>query len=85
MQNRSILRNAINDSESGLGKTSRQAFSDMKDMYEAQNGIMTKAKVDTKLAPSKVSQALNSRTGKIVKGVVKYGVGAELVKKGLGL
>ena len=65
MQNRSILRNAINDSENGLGKTSQQAFSDMKDMYEAQNGIMSKAKIETEAAPSKFSQLADSKPVKI--------------------
>lgn len=85
MQNRSILRNAINDSENGLGKTSQQAFSDMKDMYEAQTGIMSKAKVETAAAPSKISQAYNSPKGKIVRNVIKAGIGIEAGKKLLGL
>lgn len=56
LQNRSVLRSAINDSESGMGQTSRQAFSDMKDMYEGQNGLLSKAKIETKAAPSKITQ-----------------------------
>lgn len=55
LQNRSILRNAINDAKSGMGKTSQQAFSDMHDMYEGQNGILNKAKVETTGKPSKFS------------------------------
>lgn len=45
LENRKVFSDAINDAENGLGQTSRQAFSDMRDMYEAQNGLLSKAKV----------------------------------------
>lgn len=67
LQNRAVLRDAINDASSGLGKTSQTAFSQMKDMYEAQNGIMSKAKIVTEGAPSKVSQFIKSPKGKALK------------------
>jgi hypothetical protein len=85
LQNRAILRSAITDTENGLGKTAQQPFSDMRNMYEAQNGILSKAKVEAKVQPSKLKQAYDSTTGKVVRKVVKYGVGAEVVKQGLGL
>lgn len=47
LQNRAVLRNAINDAANGLGKTSKQAFSDMHDMYDAQTNLLSKAKVGT--------------------------------------
>lgn len=76
LQNRGILNDAINSSESGLGETSRQSFSDMHDMYNAKEGIQTKAKIETKIKPSKLNQAANSKTGKAIQGVVKGGLGA---------
>lgn len=76
LQNRKILTDAINDTANGMGKTSQQAFSDMRDMYEGQNGILSKAKVSTKVEPSKLKQFSNSTTGKVVKHVVKGAVGA---------
>lgn len=55
LQNRSILRDAINDSVDGMGDVSRQAFADMHAMYEAQNGILSKAAIEGAGKPSKVS------------------------------
>ncbi len=81
LQNRGILNNAIHDSESGLGSTSRQAFSDMHDMYNAKEGLQSKAKIETKIQPSKLSQAYNSKTGKIFRNVAKVGIGLEGAKK----
>lgn len=52
LDNRAILRNAINDAENGLGGTSKQAFSDMHDMYNARENILSKAKIETKGKPS---------------------------------
>ncbi|MEI6580796.1 MAG: hypothetical protein WCO07_01345 [bacterium] len=70
LQNRKILKDAINDSKNGLGETSRQAFSDMTDMYGAQQGILTKAEVGTKLKGSKLSEFGNSTSGKLLKGAI---------------
>ena len=85
LQNRAILRDAIKDTSTGMGKTASQAFSDMQDMYEAQNGLLSKAEVPTTLAPSKLNQAYNSTTGKVIRTIIKVGVGAEAGKKLLGL
>jgi hypothetical protein len=71
LQNRAILRDAINDSSNGLGKTSQQAFSDMRDMYDAQKGILSKAKVETKVQPSKIEQFVKDHP--IVSGFVGGG------------
>ncbi len=77
LQNRRILTNAINDTKNGLGETSRGAFSDMTDMYEGKNGILSKAKIETKGAPSKLSQTLQKHP--IIKaGVRAAGLGAGL-------
>ncbi len=56
LQNRAILRGALTDAENGLGGEAKKVFSEMRDMYEAQNGIMSKAKVETAVKPSKVVQ-----------------------------
>lgn len=48
LDDRAVLNNAINDTESGLGATSKKAFSEMSDMYEAKNNIIQNAKIDVK-------------------------------------
>lgn len=81
LQNRKILTDAINDTENGMGATSKQAFQDMRNMYEGQNGILSKAKINTKVAPSNASQFFNkTTTGKIIKHLVKGAVGATVGK-----
>lgn len=85
LDRRAIIRDAIKDTKNGLGKTAQQGFSDMTDMYEAQNGILSKAKVETGVEPSKLSQAYNSKTGKAVRTIAKAGLGVEAGKKILGL
>lgn len=78
LQNRGIIKDAINDTSFGLGKTSKQAFSDMSDMYEAQKGLRSRAKLNPPQA-SKLSQAYNSTTGKIIRKTSKLGlIGAGL-------
>lgn len=74
LQNRRILTDAINDPDNGLGETSRSAFSNMTDLYEAKNGILSKAKINAESTPSILSKALNSKGGKIAKNVAA-GVG----------
>lgn len=77
LQNRRILNAAINDSGNGLGETSRQAFSDMTDMYEAQNGIKSKANINTKIEPAGIK--------KIIKPIIKAGAKATGLGAGLHL
>lgn len=48
LENRAILNSAINDQIEGLGGTSRKAFADMSDMYDARQNIASKAKIDVK-------------------------------------
>lgn len=45
LQNRAILNDAINDNVSGMGPVSQKAFSDMSDLYEAKNGLLSQTKV----------------------------------------
>lgn len=77
LSNRKIIKDAINNSTNGLGKTSEQAFSDMHDMYNAQEQILTKAEFTKEKDPSKLSKFLDSKTGK----VLKYGGGALIGNK----
>ncbi len=56
LQNRAILNNAINDIESGLGETSRKAFADMSNMYNAKTNLLTKANATLEARPAKVLQ-----------------------------
>lgn len=81
LQNRSLFKSAINDSKNGLGKTSQDAFQQMTDMYNTQEDILSKAKIETKGAPSKLSQFSDSPKGKILKGALKVGGGALVVDK----
>lgn len=46
LDNRALLNHAINDTVSGLGKESQEAFAKMADMYMANENILAKAKID---------------------------------------
>lgn len=85
LENRRIFSDAINDAENGLGQTSRQAFSDMRDMYEAQNGLLSKAKVVKDAGSSKLGDFLDSKTGKVLKTAGKVTGGGLLLKEGYDL
>ncbi len=78
LQNRAVLRNAMTDAETELGPKAKQAFSDMRDMYEAQNGIMSKAKIETTAKPSKVGSFIEKNKGKLKVGAGIVGGGALL-------
>jgi hypothetical protein len=80
-QNRAILRSAITDESVGLGKPAQSAFSDMRDLYEAQDGMMSKAKIEGP-KPSLLNQALRSPVGKVVSTAAEA-VGLGGVMKGL--
>ncbi len=88
LENRKFLNAIINDSVNGLGKTSKNAFSDMTAMYDARNNIISKAKISTTAAPSKVSQFLkNHKTAiEIVGGGTILGTGlpTKIAKKVTG-
>jgi hypothetical protein len=73
LENRAILNSAINDTSTGLGGTSQQAFSDMSHMYDAQQNIAAKAKIDTTGAPGPLSKST----------LLKWGVGAGATLFGL--
>lgn len=80
LDNRAILRDILTNSENGLGEA-KQAFSDMTDMYHAQEGIISKTKVDSGQV-SKINQFLkdNPKVSTALGGVTIY----EIAKK-LGL
>ncbi len=81
LQNRAILRNAITDAKTGLGKPSQQAFSDMHDMFNAQKGIQSSYKLPKEGEASGVKKFMESGTGKTLKTVAKVGVGVEAGKR----
>lgn len=81
LQNRGILRDAINDTANGMGKTSQTAFKDMRDMYEGQNGLLSKAKATTEGAPSKLEQFGKTKTGKVLKYGAEAVVGGTILDK----
>lgn len=56
LQNRQLLNDIIHDSGSGLGDSSKQAFSNMSDMYTAQSGLLSDVKSNLKAKPSKIMQ-----------------------------
>jgi hypothetical protein len=91
LQNREILNGAINDSSTGLGQTSKQSFSDMTDMYNAKEGILSKAKINTKVQPSKIVQwvkkhpIISTIVGATVLNKAGGGVPAKIAKSALGL
>lgn len=72
IENRQVFTDALTDAENGLGPIAKQTFSDMRDLYEAKNGLLSKAKIETTSKPSKVEKFFDSKTGK----ALKYGAGA---------
>ncbi len=80
LQNRRILSDAINDVENGLGETSRKPFSDMRDMYDAKNGILSKAKIETKVKPSKIKGVLKHPAVKAAGEAIGIGTGLNLIR-----
>lgn len=56
LENRKVLNDLIHDTENGLGQTSRTAFKDMSDMYNAKQQILSKAKIETTQKLSKLRQ-----------------------------
>lgn len=80
LQNRAILKNAINDNIDGLGATSKQAFSDMHDMYNAKENLLSKAKIETEAKPSKIKQTVDYIKKNPVKSAL-IGTGVDKVIK----
>lgn len=77
LQNRAVLRGAINDVATGLGETSQKAFADMHDMYNAQKGIQSSYKIPKEGTPSQVKEFMNKPAVRAVKTVAKVGLGLE--------
>lgn len=80
LKNREILNNVINDSATGLGTKSQKAFSDMSDMYTAQNGLLTKAKATITAKPSKLAAWISRNP--IKSGIAGIAIGSQLGKAG---
>lgn len=81
LQNRSILNDAINDTELGVGVNSQKAFKDMSNLYEARTSLTSKAKVN-QAQVSKINQFLRDNP-KVAKALGGYGI-YEIAKR-LGL
>jgi hypothetical protein len=76
LDNRRILSEAFEDS-------TKPEFKTMSNLYEARNGLMSNTKLQ-KGQPSTIRQIYDSKTGKVIRMVAKYGVGYELLKRGFG-
>lgn len=85
LENRRIFSDAINDAENGLGQTSRSAFSDMRDMYEAQNGLLSKAKVVKERGPSFVQTVKKTLQEHPVESAVGTYIGNKALKETTGI
>jgi len=73
LQNRKVLNDAITDLENGLGETARQPFADMTDMYSAKENLLSKAKVELTVKPSKLKQWIKDNPWKAA--LAGYGTG----------
>lgn len=71
LDNRAVLNSAIHDTSSTMGKMSQKAFSDMSNLYEAKSNLLTKAKVETKIQPSKINQFIQRHP--VVSGAIGGG------------
>lgn len=70
LQNRAILNSIINDTSSGLGEASQEAFANMSDMYMARQNIAAKAKIDLTGSAGLLPNSLNK------KQILKWGLSA---------
>ncbi len=78
LENRAILRDTLKD----IGGKS---FKEMHDMYEAQNGLMSKAKIETAGAPSKISKFKQAVTDHpVISGAAALGID-KVVKSTIGI
>jgi hypothetical protein len=80
LQNRRILNTAINNATEGLPTESQKAFSDMSDMYTAQQNLLGKAKL-AKPSLSRAAQFLKSPKGQVLKAAAEGAGALELGKK----
>lgn len=77
LSNRAILNDAINDTADGLGGTSKQAFSDMSDLYTGIQNIASKTKI------SKPKKGVFSQ-----ENLIKFGgiwIGGNIIEKATGI
>ena len=72
---RRILTDTINDDKNALSVESRKKFSDMRDLYEAQKDILTKAKFDPTVKDAKIKGAAKAAGSVLMHGTVGGGVG----------
>lgn len=82
IQNRKVLSDAITNSENGLGEAARKPFADMRNLYEAKTGILSKAKADT-ATPSKFGEFMNTKKGKTLKQAAQIFGGGAVIGGGI--
>lgn len=80
LQNRTTLNNAINDMSTGLGETSKKSFSDMSDMYNAVEAMLSKSKKVIKEKPSKIVQTIKKHpvASSLIGGGTAYGAAKKM-------
>lgn len=83
IENRSVMRKTLTDSKAGLGKKAEKAFQDMSDFYDAREGILSKAKIETKTLTGKIPGLIKKHP--IISGAVSAGTYEVLKKSGLPL
>jgi len=82
LQNREILKSAINDNSYGMGEVSQKAFKEMTDLYEAKTGITSKTKID-KAQASKLKQLVKKHPE--IAGTIKLVIGIEAFRRIFGV
>jgi len=85
LENRKVFSDALTSAENGLGDVAKKSFRDMTDLYEAKNGLLSKAKIEKVAKPSKASKFFDSKTGKVVKTGAQIIGGGALLKGGMDL
>lgn len=78
LENRRILRDAINSEAKGLGIESQKAFNEMSKLYEAKNNILQTVKADVKGKPGWLNKE------NLIKAGAVYG-GTKVFEKATGL
>lgn len=80
LENRRILKDVINNTATGLGDTSKSAFQEMSAMFDAQDNLLSKAKLNTTIEPSTVKKILANPVVKVAGKAAGIGTGIELLK-----
>ena len=91
LENRRILRSAIDDTAEGLNGAAKKAFQDMSAMLDARNNIISKTKINLEGNPSKLTQLIkknpikSAAVGAAATGVLGAGAYNTIKKIGVPL